>query len=112
MMRLTTAALVVAIVGLAGAARAEDKADPTGTWKWTAKFGEREREMTLKLKLDGGKLTGAQVGRNDRETPIENATFKDGEVTFEVTRERNGQKRTTKYQGKVAGDTIKGKIEF
>lgn len=29
-----------------------------------------------------------------------------------MTRERNGQKRTTKYNGKVSGDTITGKIEF
>jgi hypothetical protein len=33
-------------------------------------------------------------------------------VTFSVTRERNGQKRTTKYNGKLEGDTIKGKAEF
>ena len=42
---------------------------------------------------------------------IEDATFKDGEVSFKVTRERNGQKFTTKYTGKVSGDTIKGKAE-
>ena len=43
---------------------------------------------------------------------IEDAKFKDGEVAFAVTRERNGQKFTIKYKGKVSGDTIKGKTEF
>jgi hypothetical protein len=36
------------------------------------------------------------------------AKYKDGELSFTITRERNGQKMTTKYAGKVSGDTIKG----
>jgi len=91
-------------------AMAADKADPTGTWKWSVEVNGQKRESTLKLKLDGDKLTGAMVGRNGQETPIEDATFKNGEVSFKVTRERNGQKTTTKYTGKIAGDTLKGKI--
>ena len=110
MKRLTVAALVVAFTGLVGLARAEDKANPTGTWKWTVNFGGNEREMTLKLKLDGDKLTGALV-RGDQETKIEDGKFKDGEVSFKVTRERDGNKFTIKYSGKVSGDTIKGKTE-
>lgn len=70
-----------------------------------------KRDVTLKLKLDGDKLTGAMLGRNNQETAIEEASFKDGEVAFSVTRERNGQKFTTKYKGKLDGDTIKGKSE-
>jgi hypothetical protein len=106
-----TAAVVVVLVGLVGAARAEDKANPTGTWKWTVTNGDQKRDVTLKLKLDGDKLTGAVIGRNNRETRIKDGTFKDGDVAFKVTRERNGQKSTSKYNGKVSGDTIKGKIE-
>ena len=44
-------------------------------------------------------------------TKIDDGTYKDGEVSFTVTRERNGNKFTTKYKGKVSGDAIKGKIE-
>jgi hypothetical protein len=51
-------------------------------------------------------------GRNNQETAIEDGKFKDGEVSFSVTRERNGQKFTQKYTGKIDGDTLKGKIEF
>ena len=105
-------ALVVAFAGLVGVARAEDKAGPTGTWKWTVTFNDQKREMTIKLKLEGDKLTGAYVGRDGKETPIEEGTFKDGEVSFKVTRERQGNKFTTKYKGKLDGDTIKGKTEF
>ena len=111
MKRLTAAALV-AFVGLAGVARAEDKAGPTGTWKWTVKFNDQELNFTLKLKAEGDKLTGALSGPRDQETKIEDGTYKDGEVAFKVTRERNGQKFVIKYKGKVSGDTIKGKSEF
>jgi hypothetical protein len=112
MRQLGMAALVLALVGLVGTARAEKKASPTGTWKWKVKFGDQEREFTLKLKLEGDKLTGAMVGRDNKDQPIEDARYKDGEVSFKITRERDGQKFTIKYKGKVSGDTIKGKSEF
>jgi hypothetical protein len=60
------------------------------------------------LKQDGEKLTGAVIGRNDTETAIEEGKVKDGEVTFKVTRERNGTKTVTTYKGKLTEDTIKG----
>lgn len=107
MQRFALAALVV--LAFAGLARAAE--DPNGTWKWNVTFNDQTREMTLKLKLEGDKLTGAMVGRNNQETPIENATYKDGEISFSSTRERNGQKFTSKYTGKLTGDTIKGKME-
>ena len=104
-------AMGMAFLLIAGTVQAADKPDPTGTWKWSVTFNDMKRDFTLKLKLDGDKLTGAMLGRNNQETAIEEASFKDGEVAFSVTRERNGQKFTTKYKGKVDGDTIKGKSE-
>jgi hypothetical protein len=109
-MRLLIAALVVSgLSGLAGIAAAAD-ANPTGTWKWSVTRNEKTRESTLKLKLDGDKLTGTISGRN-QDTAIENASFKDGTVSFTVTREFNDQKFTTKYSGKLDGDIIKGTQE-
>ncbi|MBC8115258.1 MAG: hypothetical protein H7062_12815 [Candidatus Saccharimonas sp.] len=104
-------ALGLALIGMVGMAQAADKPDPTGTWKWSVTVNDQKRDATLKLKLEGDKLTGTMLGRNNQETAIEDATFKDGEVAFSVTRERNGQKNTTKYKGKLDGDTIKGKSE-
>ena len=51
------------------------------------------------------------LGRNNQETAITDATFKDGEVAFSMTRERIGEKFTTKYKRKLDGDAIKGKQE-
>ena len=94
-------------------AKAEDKkADPSGTWKWSfTGQGGQTRETTLKLKLEGEKLTGTVSGRGG-ETAIAEAKLKGEEISFQVTREFNGNKVTTKYNGKISGDTIKGKMEF
>jgi len=119
-MRLRTstwlAALSVGVlVGLvATTARARDeKANVTGTWKWsfTGQNGQTF-ETTLKLKQDGEKLTGTVTGRNNQEIEIKDGKVSGDEVTFTVTRERNGQTFTQKYKGKATADTIEGKIEF
>jgi|SRR5437867_6375957 len=104
---------VCLIFALGLLARAEDKkADPTGTWKWSfTGQGGQTRETTLKLKLEGDKLTGTVSGRGG-ETAIAEAKLKGEEISFQVTREFNGNKVTTKYNGKLSGDTIKGKMEF
>jgi hypothetical protein len=112
MRKLTAAAVVLALVGLASMARAEDKANPNGTWKWTVNFGGEDRELSVKLKAEGEKLTGTFVSPNGMETKIEDGKFKDGEVTFKVTRERDGNKFVIKFKGKVQGDTIKGKSDL
>jgi hypothetical protein len=100
-------------------AQAEDKkADPAGTWTWTVpgRNGGPERKMTLKLKQEGEKVTGklSSPGRDGQatETEIENVTVKGEDIDFTVTREFNGNKMTSKYKGKLSGDTIKGKMEF
>jgi hypothetical protein len=111
MKRVFVTALVVSLAGSVGTLQADDKPNPTGAWKWTVMRNNQAREASLKLKLDGDKLTGAMVGQNGQETPIEDGQYKDGEVSFKVTRERQGNKITTKYSGKLSGDTIKGKIE-
>ena len=49
--------------------------------------------------------------RNNTETAIEDGKIKDGEVSFKVTRERNGVKSVMTYKGKLGDDVIKGKIE-
>jgi len=109
MKALTKLAGVCLVLVFAAVAQAAD--DPTGTWTWKMERNGQSREVTLKLKLDGGKLTGSMPGRNNMETQISDGTFKDGELSFSVTREFNNNKFTTKYTGKLSGDTIKGSTE-
>jgi hypothetical protein len=117
MKRFVAVAIFVAFSAVNG--MADDKKDDTkdakagltGTWKWSVEVNGQARETTLKLKQDGDKLTGAMVGRNNTETQIDEGTVKDGKVSFKVTRERNGNKTTTTYSGKLDGETLKLKIE-
>jgi hypothetical protein len=103
MWRLLVAALVVACTGLVGSARADDN-DPTGTWNWTSPRGVG----TLKLKLEGDKVTGVMV-RKAGDLKVEYGTFKDGAISFRVPgKTPGGQTMVHMYQGKLVGDTIKG----
>jgi hypothetical protein len=95
--------------------QAQEKANPVGTWKWKQMRGDQSVEYTAKLKMEGDKLTGVVIspGRDNenQETAISDAKFKDGEISFTVTRTFNDRKFTSKYTGKVSDDSIKGKIE-
>lgn len=114
-MRMRTLIAAVLMIGVAGLTVAQDKKnDPTGLWKLTSMFGEKKVESTLKLKLEGDKLTGTisqMFGGKANDTKIEDGKFKDSEVTFSVTREVKDMKFTSKYKGKVDGDSMKGTIE-
>ncbi len=108
---MTSFLTVICTLASAGLVWADDKPNPTGTWKYSAEVNGQSIEVTIKLKLDGDKLTGT-VSALDTETKIEDGKFKDDEVSFKVNREVNGNKFTIKYQGKIKGDTFKGKREL
>ena len=92
-------------------------ASPAGLWKWTVQGRQGPGfEQSLKLEYKDGKLGGVLLGREAGQfsvpdTPISDASFKDGLITFAVTREFRGQKFTIKYEGKLEGDTITGTFE-
>jgi hypothetical protein len=102
---------MVGVLVIAGLVWADDKSNPTGTWKYTAEVNGQSIDVTIKLKLDGDKLTGS-VSALDAETKIEDGKYKDGDVSFTVNREVGGNKFTIKYKGKISGDTFKGKREI
>lgn len=110
------AVLSLTIGLLSDGVRAEDKksaGDATGTWKssFTTPQGQTV-ETTYKLKQDGEKLTGTATGQRGREATIEEGTVKDGKVAFQVIRGAGDRKFTMKYQGKLSGDTITGKVQI
>ena len=108
MKRVAAVFCVLAVAGLAGAA---DSPNPTGTWKYTAEVNGQSIDVTIKLKLEGDKLTGT-VSALDSENKIEDGTYKDGQASFKVSREVNGNKFSIKYRGQFKGDTFKGKREL
>jgi hypothetical protein len=110
-------AVLLAACCISLAAFAAD-ASPAGTWKWTVqgRQGGAGFDQTLKLDYKDGQLTGTLLGVQGSQfslpdTPIADASFKDGQIKFAVTREFGGNKVTTKYDGKLEGDTITGTSE-
>ena len=93
-------------------ANAQDKKiDLNGTWKSSnTNQNGQVRETVFKLKVEGEKVSGTVSGRN-ADTAIEEGKIKGDEVSFQVTREFQGNKVVSKYTGKVSGDTITGKSE-
>jgi hypothetical protein len=108
--------LAIAILAIGTAVQAADS-DATGTYGWTrpGRNGGPDQKMTLKLKVEGDKLTGTLTSPSrdggTTDTKIADGKVKGEEISFTVTREFNGNKMVAKYNGKVSADAIKGKIE-
>ena len=94
----------------AGAGNAENTSNReassrvSGTWKWSV----GRAVMTLRLKQENDKLTGALIADNGPETVIEDGTYSDAAIFFKVSRQVGNAKATAEYAGKVNGNTIEG----
>jgi hypothetical protein len=86
--------------------------DANGTWKWSAGIAGRRIESRLTLKQEGDKLSGKISSARGGDTDIKKGKFKKGEVSFEVERERDGEKLVSRYYGKLSGNKIDGKMEL
>jgi len=104
---------------------AEPKAvDPSGAWKIATINSEtkgKNPEAPLKLKLEGGKLTGAithqsMVNGKTRVTEqvLKEAKLQGDNISFTVSFppvSGQGLEVTQRYQGKISGDAMQGKLE-
>jgi hypothetical protein len=118
---LTTLALALAIISSilgARAAGSDPAVNPAGTWKVTyIREGKPQAyQPTLKLRLQGDKLTGTLSHRHDQqdlETALENVKLQAGEISFVVSRPTsgNGPNFVNKFHGKITGETMKGTVE-
>jgi hypothetical protein len=101
--------LIFAVLALAAVTTLGGDTNAAGIWKWS--LAGQNGDTILNLKQDGEKLTGNytnQFGAKD----ITEGKLKDGDITFQVKREFNGQPFVIKYSGKLSGDKITGKCEF
>ena len=104
-------ATISCVLILAVPVKAEDKPDPTGTWKYTAEVNGESIEVTIRLKLAADKVKGA-VRIADMESKIEEGSFSDGQISFKVKPSFNGRRVTVTYKGTIKGDTFKGRREI
>lgn len=98
---------VQACVCLALAAAQLFAGDVSGKWamEMAGRDGEK-RVQTLNLKADGDKLTGTMSGRQG-EREISNGKINGDEISFSMTFEMGGEKRTMLYTGKLVGEELK-----
>ena len=106
MKTILSAALVLGLCGLAGAA---DKVEPVGTWKCEYEIGGQKRTSTLTIKKDGDKLAGTMSWPDQKDAKIKDPKFKDGKLTFSADRKLMDNTITVEYTLTIDGDKFKGK---
>jgi hypothetical protein len=107
MKTILSAALVLALCGLAGAQG--EKADPLGTWKCEYEIGGQKRTSTLTITKDGGKLAGTMSWPDQKATKLKDVKLTDGSLTFSAERVVMENKLTVEYKLLITGDKLKGK---
>ena len=103
--------IVLAIVAVLCLSFAALAADVTG--KWTAEVPGRNgtQTNTFTFKTAGGAVEGTMTTQRG-DTPIANGKLDGDTLTFEISRPgRDGATMTTKYTGKVKGDSIEFTFE-
>ena len=102
--------VLAGLVGFLPILRAAD-ASPAGTWTWQV----GRTAQTLRLVWDAGVLSGTLAGSAGTaalpDSPISEASFREGVVRFSVTRSAGGVSVTTRYEGRLQGDAIEGTSE-
>jgi hypothetical protein len=106
MKTILSAALVLGVCGLAGAA---DKVDPVGTWKCEYEISGQKLTSTLTIKKDGDKLAGTMSWPNQKETNLKDLKLKDGTLTFSAVRKIMDNEIPVEYALTIDGDKLKGK---
>ncbi len=86
-------------------------ADPSGKWTYETQGRNGPQTVTLTLSASGGSLTGSIAGGRGGEVNISDGKVDGDNISFNVVREFNGNSITTKYTGKLAGDTLNLTIE-
>jgi hypothetical protein len=107
MKTILSAALVLALCGLAGAQG--EKADPVGTWKCEYEIGGQNRTSTLTIKKDGAKLAGTMSWPDQKATNLKGLKLKGGTLTFSAARKIMDNTFTVEYKLTIGGDKLKGK---
>ncbi|MFO0814712.1 MAG: hypothetical protein U0796_15955 [Gemmatales bacterium] len=97
------------VLGLCGLVRADDKADPVGTWKCDYEIGDQKRTAELTIKKDGDKITGTMSWPDQKDEKLKDVKLKDGTLTFFAVRKFQGNEIPLDFTFKVNGDKIEGK---
>ena len=109
----TLAALLFCLPPGSRALRAADPPSVEGSWKWSWTDGDgTEHRRVLRIKKKDGKLSAVVVGDGGEERPVSEVRL-EGDVLHVVSKPSpDGSEREIRYEGKVEGDTIRGKVRI
>src|SRR5262249_60666955 len=89
----------------------EKAKDIIGIWKLTYNPGDGDHEATLTVTREKPGLKGKLVD-GDRKFDVTKIEYKDGKLTFTTRTERDGEKATAMFEGKIKGDAIEGEASW
>jgi hypothetical protein len=81
-------------------------ADIDGKWTGKVETPNGSRDVTMKFKAEGAKLTGSVSGRNG-DTEIQDGKIDGENLSFTVVRNFNGQEFKQNYKGTLKGGELK-----
>jgi hypothetical protein len=103
-MKLKCGIVVICLVALSSFVIAQSSVD--GTWTGEVQGGRGPQQVTLTLKVDGGKLTGTVGGGRGGPVNIEEATISGANLKFKTKQQGRGGEVTLNWTGTVKGDEI------
>lgn len=103
-MQVKRGVLIAGLLALSSYVMAQSSVD--GTWTGEAPGGRGPQQVTLTLKVDGGKLTGSAGGGRGGPITIEEGTISGSNLKFKTKQQGRGGEITLTWTGTVKGDEI------
>lgn len=113
MSRLIAFALALTLASVpatrASAQTASDFSAVLGAWEMTLETPRGSMTQTLTFVAEGDELKGSAMARNGT-IQLQNVSFEDGRITFQVTRTLRNREITQSYSATVDGNQMTGTI--
>ena len=113
MSRLIALALTLTLTSVpasrASAQASSDFSTVLGAWEMTLETPRGSMTQTLTFVAEGDELTGSAMAPNGT-IQLQNVSFEDGRVTFEVTRSFRNREITQSYSATIEGDQMTGTV--
>lgn len=81
-----------------------------GSWESEFETPGGTFTQTFVFRVENGALAGTASSQRGGDTALDNVSFEDGTLTFQVTREMRGNSFTLNYTATVDGDEMTGTV--
>ena len=106
----STLLLLVACVPALAQETETESSPAAGSWKWKSVSLSGEIDCRIFLVEKDGKLTGMYSDEGDLKAEVGDVKVDDDKISFVIVVDNDGTKSEIKFNGKLAGDKITGKM--